>query len=449
MNLTTVPALIDSAAAHFVNALPQGLAIAAFAWIVLRVLPRKNAGTRFAVWFAALLGIAVMAIMPAFRPVESIMPAARPEITLPGSWAAIIIAMWAGIAGLALGRVALGLLQIRKLRRTCTPICKDQLDPSLREVVTGLERSRKLKVCTSPAIRVPAAIGFRHPLVAIPEWALNELSAEELKVVLLHEIEHIRRGDDWTNLIQKLVGALLFFHPAVWWIDKKLGLEREMACDEAVLAHTQNPHAYAECLVALAERSFLHRGVAMAMAAVGHVRDMSVRLAQILSTNRPAGTSVWKPALGLVGVFSLICVGVLPETPQLVGFTSPAQTFLAGTTDRLPSQQLVVPASVHFSNSGPVQRVKTHKPVKPAVQRRDQESPAIMASRMPRPTNRALVVPVKAQAHPMIAPRVVMVMQTTQYDFEGAPLWTVRVWQLTWTTANVKSVSAGAAAKSI
>jgi len=65
---------------------------------------------------------------------------------------------------------------------------------------------------------------------------------------LLHEFAHLGRWDDWTNLAQKLVRTIFFFHPAVWWIEKRLSLEREMACDDVVLAETQNPRAYAECL---------------------------------------------------------------------------------------------------------------------------------------------------------------------------------------------------------
>jgi beta-lactamase regulating signal transducer with metallopeptidase domain len=71
----------------------------------------------------------------------------------------------------------------------------------------------------------------------------------------LHELAHLRRYDDWTNLAQKLVKALFFFHPAVWWIEKQVSLEREMACDDAVLAETASPRAYAECLAHLAEKT--------------------------------------------------------------------------------------------------------------------------------------------------------------------------------------------------
>src|SRR6202011_3024466 len=98
-----------------------------------------------------------------------------------------------------------------------------------------------------------------RPLVVIPAWARQELSTTELQAILLHELAHLRRWDDWTNLVQKIVGALLFFHPAVWWIEQRLSLEREMACDDVVLAETVSPRGYAECLLSLAEKSLLRR----------------------------------------------------------------------------------------------------------------------------------------------------------------------------------------------
>ena len=94
------------------------------------------------------------------------------------------------------------------------------------------------------------------PVVVVPGWVMQELSADELNQILLHELAHLRRWDDWTNLAQKVVKALFFFHPAVWWIEKRVSLEREMACDDAVIAETASPRAYAECLTHLAERTF-------------------------------------------------------------------------------------------------------------------------------------------------------------------------------------------------
>jgi len=67
-----------------------------------------------------------------------------------------------------------------------------------------------MAICRSADTRVPTAIGFFKPIVVIPEWALQELPAEELKIILLHEFAHLGRWDDWTNLAQKLVRTIFF-----------------------------------------------------------------------------------------------------------------------------------------------------------------------------------------------------------------------------------------------
>jgi hypothetical protein len=124
---------------------------------------------------------------------------------------------------------------------------------------------------------------------------------------------------------------LFFFHPAVWWIEKQVSLEREMACDDAVLAETASPRAYAECLAHLAEktlvqrslgqRSFVERSVALAQAALGRVRQTSLRVAQILDENRPAGGGrSWKPAVLLVGAFAIASVLSISRAPRLIAF---------------------------------------------------------------------------------------------------------------------------------
>src|SRR5262249_35075723 len=101
--------------------------------------------------------------------------------------------------------------------------------------------------------------------------------------------------------------------------EKRLSLEREMACDEAVLEQTQNPRAYAQCLVSLAEKSFAQRGLAMAQALMSHAKETTLRLARILDASRPKSSRVLKPAFGLVIVL-LACVVALPDVPRLIAF---------------------------------------------------------------------------------------------------------------------------------
>ena len=162
-------------------------------------------------------------------------------------------------------------------------------------------------------------------MILIPCWVMQELSAEELNQILLHELAHFGRWDDWTNLAQKVVKALFFFHPAVWWIEKRVSLEREMACDDAVLAETASPRAYAECLANLAEKTLLHRSLALAQSALGRIRQTSLRVAQILDVNRaPVTARAWKPAVSLLAGFALVCALSISRTPRLIAFADHA-----------------------------------------------------------------------------------------------------------------------------
>jgi len=246
--------LAEISAERLLNCAAEGIVIALLAWLVLRALGSQNSGTRFAVWFAALLGIASLPLLGhrfATRPGLT----AGSEFTLPASWAFYIFIAWLLIAVIRLFRVGLGFWQLHQLRKRCLPVDRGTLDPAVLDSLQEFGSARPVQLCVSDQLRVPTAIGFTKPMVAIPSWAMKELSTNELNAVLLHELAHLRRRDDWTNLVQKIVGAVLFFHPAVWWIEKKLALEREMACDDIVLAQARStsPRAYAECLVALAE----------------------------------------------------------------------------------------------------------------------------------------------------------------------------------------------------
>jgi hypothetical protein len=116
------------------------------------------------------------------------------------------------------------------------------------------------------------------------------------------------------------VKALFFFHPAVWWIEKKVSLEREMACDDAVLAETESPRAYAECLAHLAEKTLIQRSVALAQAALGRLRHTSLRVAKILDVNRASASGASKPAVLLVAGFAVACLVSVSAAPSLIAF---------------------------------------------------------------------------------------------------------------------------------
>ena len=335
--LASAEAWAQIAIERVIHSLPEGLLIALFAWAVLRVLPKQNSRTRFAVWFVALLTVVGISCAGGELIAESggavsaarLIPSRISEIHLPSHWAGYLFFAWFFIASLALMRLVAGLWNLRALRQSCTPVNVDDLEPTLAETIAATMRelnaarsfgSRRVALATSERVRVPAALGLWSPMIVLPSWALAELPAAELGIILRHEFAHLRRWDDWTNLVQKIARAVFFFHPAVWWIGSRLSVEREMACDDIVVAETDNPMGYANCLVSLLERSLAQRGWTMAQAIVHRAREASERVAQILDKNRPPERGISKSALGLVGTFAALCAVMLPATPQFVAF---------------------------------------------------------------------------------------------------------------------------------
>jgi beta-lactamase regulating signal transducer with metallopeptidase domain len=359
--MTALNQLARMSAESLLNCMLEGLAIGLFAWMLLRIVGRRNSSTRFAVWFFALVAIAALPVLSVAAS-SARAGSAGSAITVPSSWALVIFSVWAAIAGMALFRVGLGLWQLRKLRASCTPIDPATLDPVSRETLRAFQSVRSVTLCQSASLRVPTAIGFLKPVVVLPLWALQDLSTAELNSILIHELTHLRRRDDWTNLAQQILKALLFFHPAVWWIENKLALEREMACDDAVLAETANPRGYAQCLISVAEKSFMRRGVALAQAAVNRVRQTSLRVAQILDVNRSRSIPIWKPAVYSVAAFFIACLVSLSHAPELISFkdqpeilasANKAGMTLASATElnSFAKQAVVTPASFHVNES--------------------------------------------------------------------------------------------------
>ena len=331
---------------RIVDCLVEGTLITVFAGLVLRTARLRNSSARFAVWFSALLALAALPLLGASSWLHAGISADslnRSAITLPGYWALYLFAAWAAIAAIQLAGVGRSLWHLHELHRSCIPVDPATLDPRLRETLARNQSARSVSLCTSDSVHVPTAIGLVKPAVVLPRWVMQELSPDELNQILLHELAHLRRWDDWTNLAQKVVKALFFFHPAVWWIERRVSLEREMACDDAVLAETASPRAFAECLAHLAEKTLIQRSVALAQAALGRIRQTSLRVAQILDANRPAITSpnskmtgAWKPAVSLVAGFAIVCVLGVSRAPRLVAFRDvDARAAAASTTTSL------------------------------------------------------------------------------------------------------------------
>lgn len=439
--------LAQLSAARMLNCLGAGIVIALFAWLLLRLIGRRNSGTRFAVWFCALVAIAASPFLQVSSAGEAAM--GRPAgvaITLPRSWALYLFTGWAAMAATGLARVAAGLRHLRRIRRNCAAVQAGSLSPTVVRTLEEFRPVRAVEVCVSDDLTVPTAVGFFRPVVVFPSWAMRDLSETEMNAVLLHELAHLRRWDDWTNLAQKVLRALFFFHPAVWWVENRLSLEREMACDDMVLAQTASPRAYAECLVSLAEKNLLRRGMALAQAAVGRMRETTQRVLQILDARRPSAVRVWKPAPWVVGAFSVACLVSSAHAPKLVAFgdaspTGPPQ--LASVAARGHVQETAAFSGVRVVPASFVEQTAVHSAARPhmlshsgqpvkagAVQSDDSSRKANLPERSAAPSATIVRTAAPVAQAPAMQPAVFVFMEGRQYGNSGAVLWHISVWQV-------------------
>jgi bla regulator protein blaR1 len=430
-------------ASGLLNSLVAGIGVVLVAWVVCRVAGRDSSRTRFSVWLITLIA---MLFLPCLGYVAASFYAVSPApasgaLTLPESLAVYLVIGWMIGATLGVCHVAHGLYRLRRLRSTCAPIAVEKLDPTLCAILSEIQPQRSVKLSVSDAVRVPAAIGYFRPLVVFPSWALAEIPTPELSAILLHELEHLRRYDDWTNLAQKLVKALLFFHPAVWFIESRLTLEREMACDDAVLAANFAPRAYAESLVSLAEKSFLRRGVQLAQAAVSHVHQLKVRLAEILRKDRGARGSVGgrKPGLALLSLAVLVAGYGALSAPSLVAFSDSPEARAAVTApvtmlpEPTPSLQ---PVNLRYPiPTAPVREVAKGR-AKVATRNTEAKPRSLSVQRaavsryVDAEPNSQKVLVSHVEKEPVATP-VLVVLEGEQFGFNGPILWRLTVVHLT------------------
>ncbi len=439
-------AITQTGVGRVLNSLPEGLLIAVFAAAMLRLLPRQNSGTRFAVWFIALLSVALLPFagwpsVGSFREkVFEFAGSSHPLVSVPQSWGLVLFLAWLLAAALGIARLASGLWRLRTLRRSCVAISEIDLDPAIRRATDDFSSSRSVKLTTSEHIAVPAAMGFFEPMIVLPAWALQELSPAELKVILLHEYAHLRRGDAWSNLVQKIVRAVLPFHPAVCWIESRLSLEREMACDDQVLAETANPRGYAQCLIALLEKSAARREWSMAQAAIHRAGEASRRIAQILDVRRPDGKMVWKPALGLVGTFSVLCLALAPLAPRFVAFDATSQRLQNDNARtvlphpfEIPGAALI-PASLHTGSSfvdEKMPRQASTRVVSHRAEHRNCARPMIAARLIhDEETNPVSAINVTMKQSDISASETLLIIRTTQQVGPNSWVWSVGVWRV-------------------
>ncbi|HEX8129256.1 MAG TPA: M56 family metallopeptidase [Pyrinomonadaceae bacterium] len=162
----------------------------------------------------------------------------------------LVLAWLAGALGLTLRLFGGWVLTERLRREPALPLARDWRE-TLARLARQLRVSRPVRLCESALVEVPTVIGFLRPVILVPASALTGLSAPQLEALLAHELAHIRRHDYLVNLLQSVAEAVLFYHPAVWWLSGRVRVEREHACDDLAVRATGDVLVYARALTTL------------------------------------------------------------------------------------------------------------------------------------------------------------------------------------------------------
>jgi beta-lactamase regulating signal transducer with metallopeptidase domain len=222
-----------------------------------------------------------------YRVNSSVSTTAQPhwwsnEIQLPsGIWLLALFVAWLLIAAVRVGRVGLSFLRLYQLKRSSS-LLAPEYELRLRRLANDCRIKRKVRLGGVTGIGVPMVIGLLRPVVLFPQKLVEELTGDEFELILLHELGHVRRWDDWTNMVQKLAEAVFFFNPAILWIGRRLNLEREIACDDHVVSVTRESRTYAVCLTRLVELSLMPRRAGLAPAVAFSKKQIVSRVESLL-----------------------------------------------------------------------------------------------------------------------------------------------------------------------
>src|SRR5438445_4369268 len=168
--------------------------------------------------------------------------------SLSGGLLTIFVELWfIGVMLFSL-RTAGGFFVIARLRRRESKLMNPGLLALCREMQHRLGISRAIRYCESLHLDAPAVVGWFRPVVLLPISALSGLTELQLRAAVAHELAHIRRLDAFFNLFQVVAETLLFYHPAVWWLSKRIRAVRENCCDDVALSVCRNPAEYARAL---------------------------------------------------------------------------------------------------------------------------------------------------------------------------------------------------------
>ena len=297
---------------------------------------RLSARARYAMACATLASMAAAPVVT-FLAASGLSRSAGTRWLLPAAsaWEPLmpwLVVAWLGGVWLFSLRLVGGWVVTRRLRTERVEPPPPEWQRVFDELVVRLGVLSRVRLVVSSVVEVPMVIGTLHPFVLVPASALTGLPPEYIRAFLAHELAHVKRFDYAMNLLQRVVEAVLFYHPAIWWVSEQIRVEREMCCDDMAVAAHGDAFVYVR---ALTELESSRRAHAAAVAANGPTLLHRVRrlLGQTISA--------WQllPGPGaLVAIALLWCVGIVAVGARDGSASSaPAPAALGASTTAPPS----------------------------------------------------------------------------------------------------------------
>ena len=249
-------------------------------------------------------------------------------------------------------RTAGGFFLVARLRGRESNPMKAELFALCREMQHRLGITRAIRYCESLHLDAPAVVGWFRPVVLLPISALTGLNELQLRAVIAHELAHIRRFDAFFNLFQVGAETLLFYHPAVWWLSKRIRAERENCCDDVALAVCGNPAEYARALALMEEWR-----VAPSLAMAVNRGPLASRITRLL------GISEKGSSLRNAGVaFGVLCLAAAARRQCTLGLVRVVSARALGAQSSASRGTGNAMSSTPRPNSRPSQRYQPYHP---------------------------------------------------------------------------------------
>ena len=322
----------------------RGAIVLAFALVAVRLLRGSSAAMRHAVLGAALTAVLVLPVIEVVVPTwhtgaieAAVAPAIAPELPIaevggapvaatpiavrPADvevpWRSILIGAWFAIAALAVLRVGIGAYGARAIARRGTPANAESHVAGAWRALDG--KGQPPRAVVSDEIESPIVVGAIAPVVVVPRSS-SAWDGERWRVVLLHELAHVRQRDGVVNLIAQLACCLHWINPLAWIAARRLREERELAADDAVLRAGARASTYAEHLLAIA--TTLPRHAPVSVLAMASRPSFEARVVALLDADRPRRTVRVRRAM-LVAVVA-VAVAAACVSPESSPVESPA-----------------------------------------------------------------------------------------------------------------------------